>query len=1673
MSGLPEDFTEYTPELGDTLTLISPKFGRFGRLTGTVIFRDASTIRIQRKDASDLAQDITMDDDGDFAKEEQISNVILHSKRTDPHFVVQQCILPGDNLEFQDADRNIIGQGIVESVVVNDQEDKIILNGGAEIDFAFIGPPAPIHIISRVVAEDIPQEGIVEPAPESSQITLELPTATVTEIPTAERTYTEEVQRDEMYRDLLKDLSEKNQNNPTFLKRIERETEVLLALKKATTAYTEDGFITPFTRTANSLKDVIEQYTAPLPCIVPVLDIKRIVYTEETNDKNPSDNILQYVDIRNWLLSELQATNTSNAYSSGDGGADRTSKQMYTYLYNLLYLDGSVFGANGADNNESIVVEQEVYRSAVPSQKIYGFSKIGPKSVPSNANIGKIFGPQHRVINSLRTNTGEVIAPGDPGSALAYLLLPTNVGSTFRPSKNSGYLVEDIRSANLVCDLASLDHLVNNTKSYDYDGIRVIKNKDTVEGEEAATINVAEWIGNNLSKNVHPSDRMNVGSVGVNRVLDSIGLRSYEWTPEVGKVIWDSLKKSQNYYVNAFNKFVAKMEDYVKKTAPYKNTPAIDASSQLYTIAKNQPEILEQMELLAKYDLKNADFDLTKAQHLFSLAEGTLSYVLYKTVEPESTIDLETAIREYKSEIYRYRLYLENYNTRFAHLSSEPVINTCPHVKHLDRLRSVLMKDEAKFYKQLQRFLEKYEGGRNDNWVSCSACNKNLICIHEIMKFREKTHPGRGMALSKEIIINFGGEAFNGKYICKNCGIPIAEFEYDNHIEFDDKGKPMVGRATVDEKLEKTVDEELDALLEISEEKALLFEGGEKQQIYDSLRTIVLNAGFDFNNEQYDRIVDLTDKIIKGLPTEAQYMSGPKIKGKPAYDVFCDSYCVTLMTAFVLCEVHSMDPLPEVLFPFGECRFNRGGYPIETDTEGPGAQEYMVCVVANLFRDIRPLNNTVWYPDVESKSRQKSFTKYLKLVFDKPDVRGLLLKTRETYSGIIKKHGDTISALDRIPSSFRPSVSKNAPQIVQLPAFVPDLFLTHVDSTPVNVVKPEVEIHAYQYAISEILSAHNSALKTGLLNKMSPRSDSNCCFMSLQDVKKSGMVSNEQPDLVDVIIQSQHILERRDPTEQSNGTHLWVHWSTPEPIVGIPVKPDASYFKMFMRTCATGPRIGELHEFGRRVNGYVCRHCRFTVKENPLIMMSDLTDAEMTLANPKASGKGKQVATEMYNSILNQAENAISEKQIVLGNASFEELLSVVNKKRFVDPYVAVRSEDPYVIFNKMSDLVKNNHPIFASRLDDWAVLENIIAEHSQMTVEPSIEERAMLWSSFAERYDILRKAVMPLLETKTKGTKRAVAIADIMNSIEALLEDPINQGPSELNKNWVVGFERLAKQFSEMVYNTTTWFGHSSFDVKKTRRNLFSGMKWFGKKISEKHRARFESMIEKMMNANAMTNKRLSGPALRPIISVVLQRLALWLGKIVSFWTDNIVAMKIIGVGSDELRYVLKWLLLTCLESALSVASPLYSEVGTNEDKNIIVRELSDWVCSTATETVQDFKQFGLSDLEVELLLLDAVEKEKISVIKEMDDEKDPDLKELTKINKKYGLGRWSVAAKIKGNTYNAEVWDFLQEQKDRAGAANPQAIMATDFGQMVPEAPSAYDYRADEDEDEGGGEQ
>jgi hypothetical protein len=121
----------------------------------------------------------------------------------------------------------------------------------------------------------------------------------------------------------------------------------------------------------------------------------------------------------------------------------------------------------------------------------------------------------------------------------------------------------------------------------------------------------------------------------------------------------------------------------------------------------------------------------------------------------------------------------------------EPI--NCPHVKPLAMIRKV--KDNNKRLALLAKFLTKFQGIKADNWVECRVGDHHLLCVHELLQVYQYLRPGDTATLNKDIQLTFGGGQFQGFYICRNCGQPISELEYDTHLEFDDNGKPMMGRA--------------------------------------------------------------------------------------------------------------------------------------------------------------------------------------------------------------------------------------------------------------------------------------------------------------------------------------------------------------------------------------------------------------------------------------------------------------------------------------------------------------------------------------------------------------------------------------------------------------------------------------------------------------------------------------------------------------------------------------------------------------------------------------------------------------------------------------------------------------------------------------------------------------
>lgn len=1695
------------PELGDILTLKSTVFGT---LTGKIIYRDENLVRVIPIDASDRAYDLVMDPaDGDFSPATGVTDCIIHTKRDAPHFALHLGAVQGEMLEFfTNAGQVATEAGIIADIIADDTNDAIILADGRRIDFNFIGPPLPIQVVRVGAAPQPGGEGEGEatankndedqsPDPIYDLSLLEglIPSAMMEEIPTADRTYPEIIQREEMYIDLLKSYPESKQKNPNLLRAVARETELMLALKRASTTVDDKGVSSHYSKSAESLKDILSSTHASLSSLLPVIAMKRVLYSDHDLEFGlpPPDEYLEQVEFRNADKSEQRSYTAEKSYLAGQeaGGAAQVSKLMYTYLNEILYREGSVFLPNSQSNEgEEILVDQDVLRTVLPPKELLGFSKFtSPTAKDPNkytkmnaedeidfTHVGEIKSRHHRVISSYKSRDQNVIASGDPGTATNYLLFPAIVGSRYRPVKFSGSIAEDIRAANEVYSQQSIEHITNESSSYkpSPNSVQIIKGitSPTSDGENADDIKVAPWLETNLQTSVHPSDLLSSGSVGVYRVIDSIGLRSYEWTPEVAATIWAAVKRSQKLYKSRFDSYAAAIAEFLKTAPPYDFGSVIADDSTLYKKTMEVPEIAAALALIGESS------DILKAQHLLYSNGGTMARLLY-LASADSHPNLAAVRRTYLAEVHRAKIQFLKVNGELSQYKAAPVINNCPHVRDMEVLRSVMKTDNSKFHSVLQKVLTRYQGARSNNWVDCKVCDGHLICIHEVMMLYERTHPGRAPALHKEILLDYGGAAFSGRYVCRFCGIPISEFEYDNHLEYDDEGRPLVGRNIVDEG-EKTIEDELDSILNIAvKKKAVLFEDPIQNELYDIARVMIQHTGFVLTGEIYKSIVDFTYTFtINGVMPEADYYKAiAKKKEKPTHEAYRASYEIATTAAYILCLIHTMNPVPDMLYPFGGCNFRRGGYPIESDDDTDiGCMEYFVCVIANLNRDLPPWNRTTWSTDSDPEKRKTKVRSYILNMLASQDLPVLKMRARQAYTENMKDAQGKASSNDKIPAHFRPTPNSK-------PAYFEATIMVHPDRIVESSLKDDlgtiesiVSQRVYQLACDTVMNAHYAAQTSGIINDNSVRSDAVCCYAPIKNVKM-GLVSvfnsEDVEQEINVLQISENIIRKRDPCQQSNGAHLYVHWSSPEAIMSTPVKPDASYFKLFMRTCFRGLRHGETHEFGRGVAKYECRHCRFALDVDPLILMSDLNDEELYNSDSKRKGGERTAARDL-------ARQSLSNNGITVNSESFKELLSYVRSNRIVAPFVEPTEVGAEMVFETLNRLINTEFPLQPVRLGDWDSVVEIMAANFERKGEPTEEARKISWMPFVTRYDSLKAGLVDVLVGKQgrgavkKASKTAM---DIIEAIERITTEPVYQGPNEVNKHWVVGLERLAQSFSEMVFGSSSWFGQTTQKTASIQNYLYKGTKWFGKKMSARHAEKFKTMIENVLGANSDTNKELNRPEIRALSSHITHKLSIYLGRIIKHWTTEMTAFSVYGVTTEEKQYILRWLIFSSIEALLLTESPLYVEVPRDVEKMQIQKILLNWTEKTFLEARRQFDLFGLTAEEVQMAILDAREKEKNSVIKEIEDEKDPDLRAVALVTKNLKIGRWAIGTSKNLSTYNASFQDFLQEQRDRAGIADngimkPVKEDALGFDMSKVED-SAYDVAEAQDEDYDGGDE
>lgn len=1676
---------ELIPELGDSVTFLSDVYGR---TYGRIIYRDGSLIRIRPYTSSTTGVEFPLDTaTGLFLDRLGVSEVIIHEKRTDPHFVTQMAFVPGERLEMFGADGTMLSEPApIYEVIATHEYDAVKLESGEVIDFGFLGPPDPIVVVRAVAApeEVAPPEnegsGVVNVEPEQEEVFPELdydllPAALVEEIATEERTYSDSIQREDMFLGLLTDYPVKRQKDPKIMAQLYRTTDLLLALKNSVIKRDESGApLTtepPRSYMALTIQDAIEKQSTgmPLSAVIPVIRNKKVLYVD---DNNEGEHI--HTEIRSDPGSLVDLSNAGMKFA--DYISETAANPYILYLNDILRLSDAYVG--DGQGFTRIQVDQDVLRSAVPPTPVEGFPSVPPavkkgrseeEAKPLTLDYLATIDDRHiRLIGPTRvydprTGTLFTVAAGDAGSPAAHILLSKSVAAHRAP----------IRSSVLLWDIQASEASRTKRTGTFYKSMMDSWADQVVLHEPLDLMSVLE---DRLIPSLSYITKENV------TVMDSLGLRFLELTEDSVAPFRAAIMAGTSAWDRAYGKLRARaIQSLEGGSRPAIPSVAADDSALVSGPTFDNTVLAAAVEPLKEKETSLRNYDLALANNVLKETNSTLGPLWYAAANsgaaPELVMEAEIAFKAESGRIQRSTQVVRDLRKEFT---AAPSVNPCVHVAELEKVRGIRNDQERMLV--FQKFLKTYQGAQQGNYVLCSSCGKDLVCRHELLLLNEFMNPGRGVALHKSLLLEYAGPVFEGAYICKSCGQKIADLEYDTHLEFDDEGRPLVGRTAVDPKTQEEDEEEADELklATLAEAEQAIPYSGADRAIYFNLRTLFERCGMAMDTNVYERTVKAAKSYLeKNLKDEASYNklreNAAKLKKvMPVYETYYAETQIKIVGALVVLELQTSDI--HIPIPAGGCKLSRDGFPRDGGdpaTAGNGALAYVACALAGIMNLNPPWSKTSWSPETRMEVRRRTVENTLlgtlysmlslpipKTTVIPPPIDNItdvykerLAAAREKKVALtLETSTDALpSYADTLPPSYRPLPRMVAPSALdETPIGNVAQFKRNIEEGDIEEVGQLVKSRQRQLVQSLMADFHKEGEKDGIVLAGSGRSDSVCCFKRLGAVGVRGLgvralgigeAKLEEARLIDDVSRS---FSRRDPALSCNGTHIMVPWSAPISTSVLPEADPSVYYKLFLKNCYKGRNYGLVHEFGPN---NVCRHCDFHIPEELLYApAADISEND-----------SKRREAEL-NKILKRREEAallaFNTQGVDISTESFRNLEEQIRRKRAV---VVPEPPADMSFLQRIQTMTGMLGGLVPSAAQDWETLVVAMTEIQTKGLRDMQRLRAL--ADFSSRYDQRVRGTQTAI---TRGITQAREVAAAMEKlayVDGITDEPVgNTSVRNVIDMFVVRSEQVARGFKNLKPNILKWFN----SVSRSHRDLID-------KIWEK---------EAEVTVRALEAIGEFGEGDEAVISTIrlaLERFTAWLGPWMNIWLNEFRAGGV--MTEEEYILLLRWTVHTGILSLLTPSCALYAGAPSLEVQMSAVGFMRVWILDNLKTHHETVQKYQLSPEQIRDALNARAELEKAMFIGDFD-KQDREGRKIELMKKKLKIGKWDASNLF---TINAVGFEFEREQRARMGlldfdpgvtggaggaaAENPYGFM--DFGAQSVGMDDISNHRAAQDED------
>lgn len=1250
-------------EIGDTVLILG---GQLNKTVGKLYGFSMDRMLVQPRGLTDRVIRIPLVD-GNPDPSLDIKNITILKKAPRAGFVSLIDLRAGQYIEtFKDA----TPVGIYKVVSVDEENDSAVIEdeSGTQtpLDFGFTGisTDLPFEVIrtreapaeeekekeneeeklggpvSRIPVDedDILEEGQAPSLEEEAEANygknadisefalgelLDLPeNAVIEEISTANRIYTDAFQRSEMLSQLIRLLPPYQRRDPIKLQEVRRNVEQMLLLRNKVVQYNVIG--DPGGMKATSMNTLAELINKPdVSMSRKVVTMKKVLYLDHSKEpeEDPIPGNLEEGLYGDYLGDVLKRASVLESSTEGEGivtpGMPKFFLDMEKYRQQIqtpFLLDGIP-----VENDE------EVFRNEIPSSEP-SLNALATSGGPIKGSLPRLTNPPNieqisfaitRLLKGRwsRFLQGERLRPvesAEPASYTNILVFPLSTLRDTGPIR-SGILAQDMSLGAMTPKMME-DILESLGEISDFPTADSILNLG-VKGNIIGNVTITDWL-KNIRISVH-------GMGDVYQKLRGYGAQDLEFNKEQVEVLQEKIAQ----YLASMRVFmINQREENNSMLANQKFEPnpllAAEDSARLLSRIESEPllhnslgEIREYMGDLASIDVNWFTSIFLKYPDLVLSALGQQAHLVAK--------ERLWHVRELYgiSMMNGYRI-----KRKLVEAGEIPSENLCPHVKSLEKIRKASRQTEDEprdvtRVKLLVKLLNEFRGRETGEWTFCKVCDKEMVCAHEMIYIQEFLRSAEKDTLHKELIIKFSGGQFSGKFICRVCGQGIAALEFDQSLEFDDEGRPMIGRSVLEDETD-----EFDEMLKGESTEGLTFANESLTEMYRTLRRISSGLGISPEESDYKNMVEQLSNYIMTLPTRDAYAEGTKGKREKVqdYDIWYSIRYVTAAAAVLLLDIQTHMPDYTVYYTSTDCKNGFLGYPLESEDIQTGIQ-CISSIIAGINDKEFPWNMTTLQKRDNLVQRRDTIMPFIKSQIDaliKHPIQQVHLKRKREYRA--KLFGISKGGLvaDSISGSFRPT-----PYHITEEEAAKDLVVG-------DSASPEKQ------AVAWIRAAHGLARKTSSLNPDAPISETTCCLHPVQNPS----FWNDLPQL-----------EKRSIKYEFRTGILNTTFYTEMPKTLEGTIDPKEYYKLFVALCWQGDNKGLPHKLGLTLT---CSECGLNFKENPNLPAS-------VEADPK-----KQREQEEKSAI--EIQSHIASQAIIINEQTTQDLLNTTHLKMTVSKVIPV-----------------------------------------------------------------------------------------------------------------------------------------------------------------------------------------------------------------------------------------------------------------------------------------------------------------------------------------------------------------------------------------------------------------